>query len=226
LGGEAHRSGSVALGRGHINHDRVVARHPAVSISRPGMTAEKPDRVNAKINEKGAAEGQRVPFDMISPVPLSSPITPSAAGTPVEAHGISVGDAGTGVAPGEHFEGRGGSETGPEGDTAGMGGTPGNGNVSGDRPHGHMKQHFIYIRELIHRNLKYPSAARRLAWKGTTVVSFVILENGMTEHIQVIKSSGYEMLDQAVVKTIQRLQPFPEPPVKAHLTIPIVFQIR
>jgi protein TonB len=88
-----------------------------------------------------------------------------------------------------------------------------------------MREHFVYIRDLIVKNLKYPPAARRLGWKGAVTVSFVVLENGLARDIKIVKSSGHDILDQAVVKTIQQIQPFPKPPAKAELTVPIVFRL-
>jgi protein TonB len=75
------------------------------------------------------------------------------------------------------------------------------------------------------KNLDYPSAARRMGWQGTVTVTFVVLESGTVQDIRIVKGSGHTILDQAVAKTVQRVQPFPKPPVKAELTIPIVFRL-
>ena len=83
----------------------------------------------------------------------------------------------------------------------------------------------MYIRDLIVKNLDYPSAARRMGWQGTVTVTFVVLESGTVQNIRIVKGSGYTILDQVVVKTVQRVQPFPKPPVKAELTIPVVFRL-
>jgi protein TonB len=88
-----------------------------------------------------------------------------------------------------------------------------------------MREHFVYIRDLIVKHLQYPPAARRLGWNGAVTVSFVVLENGLARDIRIVKSSGHDILDQAVVKTIRQIQPFPRPPAKAELTVPIVFRL-
>ncbi len=89
----------------------------------------------------------------------------------------------------------------------------------------YMAHNFGYIRDLIVNNLKYPYTARRMGWKGSLTVAFVILENGTVEAARVIKSSGHDLLDQTVIKTVQTLQPYPKPPSKAEVIIPIAFRL-
>lgn len=119
---------------------------------------------------------------------------------------------------------------GTEGEDSGPGREHGRG--TGGSGHGEtnslspldLQQHFAYIRELILKNLKYPPVARTMGWKGVVTISFVVLENGAAENIRVTKSSGHAALDRNVVRTIQKIQPFPKPPVKAELIIPITFR--
>ena len=126
-------------------------------------------------------------------------------------------------------EGRGsGDRTGAGVTGAGKGGA-GTDYGTGDGADGGKKQYlehnFGYIRDLIVKNLKYPYAARRMGWKGSVTIAFVILENGTAEAVRVIQSSGYDLLDQSVLKTVRALQPFPSPPVRAELVIPIAFRL-
>lgn len=102
-------------------------------------------------------------------------------------------------------------------------GAPGTGGDEGGSA-AYLKEHFNYIRDLIARNLAYPSAARKMGWKGQMIVSFVICEGGRVEHIRIMKSSGYRILDENAVNTIKRIQPFPKPPVKAEIVIPIAYE--
>ena len=130
------------------------------------------------------------------------------------------------AAPGDAAEGRrsgGGTGAGVAG--AGTGGS-GSGSGSGaddgadaGKKH-YLERNFGYIRDLIVKNLKYPYAARRMGWKGSVTVAFVILENGNAEAIRVTRSSGYDLLDQSVLKTVRALQPFPRPPARAELDHP------
>ena len=137
--------------------------------------------------------------------------------------GLLMGSA----APGDAPEGR-GSGAGTTAGVAGAGkGESGPGAADGaDAPkRQYLEGNFGYIRDLIVKNLKYPYVARRMDWKGSVTVAFVILENGNVEAIRVTHSSGHDLLDQSVLKTVRALQPFPRPPVRAELIIPIAFRL-
>jgi TonB family protein len=86
---------------------------------------------------------------------------------------------------------------------------------------GYLAENFIYIKNRITRHLSYPPVARRLKWQGIAVVTFYILENGLVENIKIARSSGHQLLDNHVVDTVRLLQPFPKPPVRAEITIPV-----
>ncbi|MFO7569323.1 MAG: energy transducer TonB [Smithellaceae bacterium] len=88
----------------------------------------------------------------------------------------------------------------------------------------YLKEHFNYIRELIMKHLDYPSAARRMGWKGQLTVAFVICEKGHVREIRIVESSGHKILDDNAVKTIRRIAPFPRPPVRAQIVIPIEYR--
>jgi protein TonB len=89
----------------------------------------------------------------------------------------------------------------------------------------YLARNFGYIRDLIVKNLKYPYAARRMGWKGSVTVALVILENGTVETVRVIKSSGHDLLDRSVLETVRTLQPFPKPPSRAEVIVPITFRL-
>jgi protein TonB len=186
-------------------------------------TSLQPALIEQAVSEKPVVSREAVPVtDATSPAPrAAAPDLPensggnakgmdyvakggSASGTPGYGTGGGIGGAGRGAGTGS--------------------GTGGSGTGSGQATY--LREHFVYIRDLIMKNLKYPATARRLGWKGAVTVSFVVLENGATRDIKIIKSSGHDILDQAVIQTIQQTQPFPKPPVKAELTIPIVFQLK
>ena len=61
--------------------------------------------------------------------------------------------------------------------------------------------------------------------RGRVTVDFIILEDGLARNIRIVESSGHDVLDRTVLETIRRCQPFPRPPGRAELTIPIVFRI-
>ena len=47
----------------------------------------------------------------------------------------------------------------------------------------------------------------------------------MRQQIQRIAAPGHEILDNNVVATIRRIAPFPRPPARAQLVLPIVFNL-
>ncbi|MHC1697291.1 MAG: TonB family protein [Geobacteraceae bacterium] len=85
-------------------------------------------------------------------------------------------------------------------------------------------ENFVYIKKIIEGNLTYPRRAQRMGWTGRCVVSFVILVNGQVTDIRIQKSTGYDILDDNVIETIKKTAPFPRPPIKAALKIPITYQ--
>lgn len=89
----------------------------------------------------------------------------------------------------------------------------------------YLSANFAYIRDRILKGLTYPAQARRMGWKGRVLVSFVIGDNGHVENVRVLESSGYAILDANAVRTIRYCQPFPPPPVRAEVVIPIVYKI-
>lgn len=90
---------------------------------------------------------------------------------------------------------------------------------------GYLKKHFAYIRDMIMKNISYPHMARKMGWEGKVVISFVVEESGRVEDIRVIESSGIGLLDKNAVQTIIKASPFPKPPIKAALIIPVVYKL-
>ncbi len=118
-----------------------------------------------------------------------------------------------------------GAGDGAGGGGFGAGSGRGLGAGSGEGQPSYLREHYAYIKEIINKSLQYPPVARRMGWQGVVQITFVVLENGFAEHVRITKSSGHAMLDQAVVKVVQRVQPFPRPPAKAELTVPVVFRL-
>ncbi len=89
----------------------------------------------------------------------------------------------------------------------------------------YLKEHFTYIRDLITTHLVYPLMARKMNWSGKVVVAFVIAEDGTVNNIRVIETSGFPVLDRSVLETVRGVAPFPKPPVRAEIVIPINFRM-
>jgi len=57
-------------------------------------------------------------------------------------------------------------------------------------------------------NLNYPEKARRMNLEGALVLSVDILANGGVDRIRVLRSSGYDVLDEAAVRIVRLSSPF------------------
>jgi len=65
-------------------------------------------------------------------------------------------------------------------------------------------------------NLNYPEQARRMNLDGALVLSVDILVDGSVEQIRVLRSSGYDILDEAAVRIVRLSSPFS--PLPAEIT--------
>ena len=101
----------------------------------------------------------------------------------------------------------------------------GAGNSSEQMRNRYMKEQFEYIKKLIEKSITYPPRAKRMGLTGRVLVTFSILENGYISNEKIVNSSGYDLLDENVLETVRRVQPFPKPPVKAELKIPITYRL-
>jgi periplasmic protein TonB len=62
-------------------------------------------------------------------------------------------------------------------------------------------------------NLNYPQAAKEQHLYGNLILHVAVLRDGSVEAIRVVRSSGYDLLDQAAVKIVELAAPFaPFPP--------------
>ncbi|HYB71311.1 MAG TPA: TonB family protein [Candidatus Bathyarchaeia archaeon] len=86
------------------------------------------------------------------------------------------------------------------------------------------------FRERVAEALVYPLAARRQGIRGTVELDVRLEATGRVSSVRVVRSSSYDLLDDAAVETIHRLGPMPFPdslPRRALLIrIPLVFEIR
>ena len=89
----------------------------------------------------------------------------------------------------------------------------------------YLKEHFAYIRDLITKQLAYPPMARKMRWSGKVVVAFVIAEDGTVHNIRVLETSGFTILDTSATDTVRKAAPFPKPPVRAEIVVPINFKM-
>jgi protein TonB len=181
---------------------------PALGKSRSivqsgNLEAQEKVTVRAPAHPTESASKKGVPA--AGPEGPTSPSGPASSGTPLGSN-----------RPGE---------TTIDGFSVAGGGTGSQGDSPEQLRNGYLKEHFAYIKDIIQRSISYPPKARRMGWTGRVVVSFVIDEHGWTFNEKILESSGFEVLDRNVIETVKTVSPFPKPPVKAELRIPINYRL-
>jgi protein TonB len=89
----------------------------------------------------------------------------------------------------------------------------------------YVKAHFVYIKKIIEKNISYPPMARRMGWQGKVLVSFIVCRDGRIEDLQVVESSGYKQLDRNALETVKQVVPFPNPPIRVKLVLPVLYRL-
>ena len=90
----------------------------------------------------------------------------------------------------------------------------------------YMKENLTKIREAIMSHLTYPPIARKMGWKGTVVVRFVLTPEGKVEESKVEKSSGFELLDRNALRAvILASKDFPKPKKRVVVKVLIVYRL-
>jgi protein TonB len=93
------------------------------------------------------------------------------------------------------------------------------------------KNYLTYIRRTIISKTKYPKRAKRLKKQGIVLVSFIIKNNGNITKINIEKSSGSKILDNAAIKTLKNINKFKEIPSQLkrnswNIKIPMVYKLK
>lgn len=213
--GQAPAAGTGSSGAQEaVPHKEVVveksAPEPSKEIMEQPVVKERqvfpPKKMSVarKIKMKPVAES--VPADTPSPVPVeSSELSPAIAAASVTGAGAQN------TAPPQTASGNGGRNTGNDAATAG-----------GE----YLQGNYEYIRKHIMESLIYPAVAQKRGWRGKVLVSFVINEGGEVEDITIVTSCGHDLLDSNVISTIHKAAPFPKPPEKAQIILPIVYDLK
>ena len=80
------------------------------------------------------------------------------------------------------------------------------------------------------RNLVYPEIARKIHLEGTVFVQILVNRKGFPEKIKILKSAGFEPLDQAALQAIAKLRWKPamqrDKPVRVWVAIPVKFSLK
>ncbi|MDU0460620.1 MAG: energy transducer TonB [Geobacteraceae bacterium] len=92
------------------------------------------------------------------------------------------------------------------------------------------KAYFSRIRSHLERNKEYPALALRGRFEGTVTVRFTIRNDGSVGSAGIVKSSGYNLLDQSALRTVHISAPFPNPPEttgsgETSVSVPLVYKM-
>ncbi|OPY00219.1 MAG: Gram-negative bacterial tonB protein [Syntrophorhabdus sp. PtaB.Bin006] len=114
-------------------------------------------------------------------------------------------------------------------------GIPGTGGGSGRKGQGpgsggtgllRQGKDFNYIRDTVIRNIRYPEKARRIGAEGKVLLSFIVLENGSTGDVKVLKGSGFSLLDESAKEAVMRTTIQRKVPYRVVVVLPIVYELR
>ena len=76
----------------------------------------------------------------------------------------------------------------------------------------------------------YPAAAKRAGEEGRVLLRVLVSADGRAQAVEIARSSGSELLDQAALDAVRRWRFVParrgEADVAAHVQVPIVFSLR
>ena len=131
---------------------------------------------------------------------------------------VGAGAADQGVGAGGGGSGGGGSgKGGPSGSRKPGGGGGGSGlasrgGVGGGGDGSGFADLLRSIRHRIEQARIYPEAARREGIQGTVDLRFRIAADGSVEAMEILRSSGHRILDEASEQTIRRAAPYPRVP--------------
>jgi TonB family protein len=125
--------------------------------------------------------------------------------------------AGRGLGP---TDGPGGGIAGTGPGAAGSGTGPGAGGRPGPLDLGDL---LARIRQRIEAVKRYPEDARRDSIQGTVNVRFRVRADGQLERVELVRSSGSRVLDEASLETIRRAAPFP--PVRGWVQVPLAYTL-
>lgn len=105
------------------------------------------------------------------------------------------------------------------GDSPGAGGT-----------RGRQATYVATLAAQLNRYKHYPMAARRARQEGTATLSLLVLRDGSVKDSSISESSGWEALDAAVLRMLERAQPLPAFPAsmeeeEIRVKIPVSFSL-
>ena len=89
----------------------------------------------------------------------------------------------------------------------------------------YVRAHSRQLVRAISAHFDYPELARQRGWAGKVLVAVLIGALGEIAGLEVVKSSGYALLDQSALSTLQSIKRLPPPPRPTRLILPIQFTL-
>ena len=80
-----------------------------------------------------------------------------------------------------------------------------------------LKRFAAAVHRRIESNKRYPAAAQNVGIEGRTGVRMTILKDGRLKEVEILDSSGYEILDKAALRSVRDAAPFPAIPDAAKM---------
>jgi len=160
--------------------------------------------------------------EQVEPPPVPTIVTASDARGETVIHGTPATYAGS-AGSGNSLWANGGSADGTGGTG---GGTGGGGTGKGGGVMFAEGKDYNYIRDAVMKNIEYPERARRMGLEGKMVLSFIVLENGTTSQIRVVKSSGCGLLDDSAKEGVARTVISQKVPYRVVVRLPIIYKLR
>ncbi|MDT8448226.1 MAG: energy transducer TonB [bacterium] len=90
----------------------------------------------------------------------------------------------------------------------------------------YVKAHGRHLAQAIRAHFDYPELARSRGWSGKVLVAVLIGTNGTVRSIELVRSSGFELLDHSALKTLRAIKQLPAPPKETRLILPISFKLQ
>jgi protein TonB len=78
----------------------------------------------------------------------------------------------------------------------------------------------------LERQRSYPVAARRLGQEGEVLVRLRLDGSGRAVEAALVGTTGHRLLDEAVLRMVEKAQPFPPPPIPMGKTLECLVPVR
>jgi protein TonB len=222
-GAEGARAGGAAVGGEAAGSQEAAAAQEALVESKPQeelrptpaakltpprpkpVAKPKPVPTPTPVEPLAVAEAPVAPPPPATASPPEPIVAAQSPKVPVVAStGVSGGSAGVGSAGGAGA----GADVG-QGSQGRGAGAYGDGQGPGD-------DYLSRVRRWIAKYKKYPPEALRQKQEGTVMVAFTLARDGTVLAVEIERSSGFPLIDQAVHDMLHRASPVP--PVPAHYT--------